>query len=61
LKAALTVESDILTLVGFGAATGLLFVLMYGFTLMWRDPRKETEAEKRRREKREKKEASKPK
>ncbi len=52
---------DILKLIGFVAAFGLVMVAMWNLTLMWRDPREETDGEKRRREKREKKEASKPK
>ncbi len=51
---------DILKLIGFMAAFGLVGVAMWNLTLMWRDPREETDAEKRRREKREKKEVSNP-
>jgi len=51
---------DILTLIGFGFAMGLLLVLCWGFSLMMRDPSQETPAEKRRRESAKKKEASKP-
>ncbi|MFH0342995.1 MAG: hypothetical protein ACHBNF_12885 [Chromatiales bacterium] len=54
-------ESDILKLIGFAAAFGLVGVAMWQITFAWRDPREETDAEKRRREKREKKEASQPK
>ncbi|MGH8658328.1 MAG: hypothetical protein ACREV4_07615 [Gammaproteobacteria bacterium] len=50
---------DIFILIGFGFAMGLLLVFCWGFSLMMRDPSKETDAEKRRREKQEKKEASK--
>ncbi len=50
---------DIFILIGFGFVMGLLLVLCWGFSLMMRDPSKESPAEKRRREKREKKEASK--
>jgi hypothetical protein len=52
-------ESDIMQLLGFGAAIGLIIVAVWQLSFMWLDPRKETDAEKRRREKREKKEASK--
>ncbi len=52
---------DIMILIGFGGAMALLLVACWGFSLMMRDPSKESPAEKRRREKREKKEASKPK
>jgi hypothetical protein len=51
---------DILKLIGFAAAFGLVGVAMWQITFAWRDPREETDGEKRRREKREKKEASKP-
>ena len=54
-------ESDLMQLIGFGAAIGLVIVAARQLNYMWLDPRKETDAEKRRREKREKKEASKPK
>jgi hypothetical protein len=54
-------ESDIMQLFGFGAAIALIIVAARQLNYMWLDPRKETDAEKRRREKREKKEASKPK
>jgi hypothetical protein len=48
-------ESDIMQLLGFGAAIGLIIVAVWQLSFMWLDPRKETDAEKRRREKREKK------
>ena len=54
-------ESDILKTIGLVAAIGLIVVAMWQISFMWRDPREETDGEKRRREKREKKEASKPK
>ncbi|MGH8582564.1 MAG: hypothetical protein ACREWG_07185 [Gammaproteobacteria bacterium] len=54
-------DIDIMKLIGFVAAIGLIIVAARQVTYMWRDPREETDAEKRRREKREKKEASKPK
>jgi hypothetical protein len=55
-------ESETLETIGLGlAAIGLIIAAMWQLSFMWLDPRKETDAEKRRREKREKKEASKPK
>jgi len=52
---------DIFIMIGFGFVMGLLLVFCWGFTLMMRDPSQESPGEKRRREKREKKEASTPK
>ncbi|MGH2670433.1 MAG: hypothetical protein ACRDH5_15185, partial [bacterium] len=49
---------DILLLIG---VMGLVFIACWAVSLSFRDPTKETDGEKRRREKREKKEASKPK
>jgi hypothetical protein len=54
-------ESDIMKYLWFGAVFGAVIVAVRQVNYMWQDPRKETDAEKRRREKREKKEASKPK
>ena len=55
-------ESETLETIGLGlAAIGLILAAVWQLSFMWLDPRKETDAEKRRREKREKKEASKPK
>jgi hypothetical protein len=47
-------ESDIMKLLWFGAVFGAVIVAVRQLSYMWQDPRKETDAEKRRREKREK-------
>ncbi len=49
-------ESGTLETIGLGlAAIGLILAAVWQLSFMWLDPRKETDAEKRRREKREKK------
>jgi len=61
MKERFAMNPDIFIMIGFGFVMGLLLVFCWGFTLMMRDPSQESPGEKRRREKREKKEASTPK
>ena len=61
MKVGSAMESEMMKFLWFGAVFGAVIVAVRQVNYMWQDPRKETDAEKRRREKREKKEASKPK